>query len=201
MTDVPNRYATTIADIDAANAHDPRSQIIEGRSRPVELIYAERMTTCLAKLYPTASEALRIAARAQHLRRWEIERARYPLGRDGYNAWRSACRTHHAALAADIMRRRGYDDVEIAQVGKIIRKEDLKRDPESQALENVAAVVFVQYHLADFATSHAHDDDAKIIAILRKTMRKMDAVGHAAVVALTLPAEARRLVGLAIGGG
>ncbi len=82
-----------------------------------------------------------------------------PLGREGYNAWRTACREHHATLISGIMRRHGYADGDIAQVVKIIRKEQLKRDPESQALENVVAVVFVQHYLDEFIAGHRDYDD------------------------------------------
>jgi hypothetical protein len=200
MVAMSPRYQSTIAAIDAANAADPRQERIDGVMRPVEVIYAERMTACLARLYPEATETLSIAARAQHLCRWQIPRDTYPLGREGYNAWRGACRIHHAMLTADIMRRHGYSAAEIAQVGKMIRKEELKRDAESQALENVAAVVFVEHQLADFIAAHPDYDDAKVAGILRKTLRKMDGVGHAGALALDLTAHGKRLVALAVQG-
>jgi hypothetical protein len=183
------RFQAVIAEIDGANAADPRQR---------EVIYSERMSECLPRLYPEASEALRIAARAQHICRWQIPRDKYPLGREGYNAWRSACRDHHAALTSAIMRRHGYADSEVAQVVKIIRKEQLKRDPESQALENVVAVVFVQHYLDEFVATHKDYDEAKLADILRKTLRKMDTVGHAAALGLNLPEPTRRLIGIAL---
>ena len=198
MTYPATRLQAVISEIDAANAQDPRKDLANGNSYPREVIYSERLSACLSRLYPEASEALRIAARAQHIRRWEIPRSGYPLGRDGYNAWRTACRDHHAALTSAIMRRHGYAEGEIAQVVKIIRKEQLKRDPESQALENVVAVVFVQHYLEAFVADHKDYDDAKLAGILRKTLRKMDAAGHAAVLALPLSGGTGRLVGLAL---
>ena len=198
MTYPATRLQAVISEIDAANAQDPRKELANGNSYPREVIYSERLSACLSRLYPEASEALRIAARAQHIRRWEIPRSGYPLGRDGYNAWRTACRDHHAALTSAIMRRHGYAEGEIAQVVKIIRKEQLKRDPESQALENVVAVVFVQHYLEAFVADHKDYDDAKLAGILRKTLRKMDAAGHAAVLALPLSGGTGRLVGLAL---
>ena len=198
MTYPATRLQAVISEIDAANAQDPRKELANGNSYPREVIYSERLSACLSRLYPEASEALRIAARAQHIRRWEIPRSGYPLGRDGYNAWRTACRDHHAALTSAIMRRHGYAEGEIAQVVKIIRKEQLKRDPESQALENVVAVVFVQHYLEAFVADHKDYDDAKLAGILRKTLRKMDAAGHAAVLALPLSEGTGRLVGLAL---
>ena len=198
MTYPATRLQAVISEIDAANAQDPRKELANGSSYPREVIYSERLSACLSRLYPEASEALRIAARAQHIRRWEIPRSGYPLGRDGYNAWRAACRDHHGALTSAIMRRHGYTEGEIAQVVKIIRKEQLKRDPESQALENVVAVVFVQHYLEAFVADHKDYDDAKLAGILRKTLRKMDAAGHAAVLALPLSEGTGRLVGLAL---
>ena len=192
------RFQAVIAEIDGANAHDPRQDIVAGGSRPRELVYSERMSECLSRLYPEASEALRIAARAQHICRWQIPRDKYPLGREGYNAWRSACRDHHATLASAIMRRHGWAESEIAQVIKIIKKEQLKRDPESQALENVVAVVFVQHYLDEFVADHKDYDDAKLADILKKTLRKMDSTGHAAALALPLPAAAVRLIDMAL---
>lgn len=198
MTPLAPRFQAVIAEIDAANAQDPRQESVAGTLRPREVVYSERMSECLSRLYPEASEALRIAARAQHICRWQIPRDKYPLGREGYNAWRSACRDHHAALTSAIMRRHGYVDSEIAQVAKIIRKEQLKRDPESQALENVVAVIFVQHYLNEFIADHKDYDDAKLADILKKTLRKMDSTGHAAALALPLPAATVRLIDMAL---
>lgn len=198
MTRLSSRFEATIADIDSANGEDPRRDDVAGEPRPRELVYSERMSEWLPRLYPDASEALRIAARAQHIRRWKIPRNHYPLGREGYNAWRSACRDHHAALTSAIMQRHGYADDEIARVVRIIRKEQLKRDPESQALENVVAVVFVQHYLDEFIAGHKDYDDAKLADILRKTLRKMDSTGHAAALGLDLPESTARLIAMAL---
>ena len=86
------------------------------------------MSSCLARVYPDASENLAIAAHAQHICRWQIPRPDYKLGREGYNAWRIACREHHAALATAIMRRHGYAESSCAHVARIIRKQDLKQE-------------------------------------------------------------------------
>jgi Domain of unknown function (DUF4202) len=198
MTDETPRFQALIADIDAANAADPRRDTVDGQAVARELVYAQRMSACLSRLYPAAPEALRIAARAQHIRRWEIARDGYPLGRDGYNAWRAACREHHATLASALMRQHGFSEAETAHVAKIIRKQDLKRDADSQALENVVAVVFAAHYLDAFMVTHKDYSDDKVAGILKKTMRKMDPVGHAALHALTLSPEAKRVVALAL---
>ncbi|MBG0796675.1 DUF4202 domain-containing protein [Methylocystis sp. L43] len=184
----------TIAAIDAANADDPRR--LEGRA--FEQVYAERMSARLAALYPDASDLLKIATRAQHLRRWEIARADYEEGRRGYNEWRRACRIHHAHLVAEIMRAHGYDEAAVAHVGALIRKEQLKKDPESQALENIAAIVFLEHYFEEFLEKHREYADDKLVDILGKTLCKMSPKGHAAALALPLPPRARSLVEAAI---
>jgi hypothetical protein len=184
----------TIAAIDAANADDPRQ--IEGRA--FELVYAERMSARLASLYPDASDLLKIATRAQHLRRWEIERSKYEEGRRGYNDWRRACRIHHANLVADIMSANDYDEPAIAHVGALIRKEQLKKDPESQALENLAAIVFLEHYFDDFLEKHRDYEDDKLVDILGKTLCKMSPKGHAAALALPFAPRARGLVEAAL---
>jgi len=184
----------TIAAIDAANADDPRR--VEGRA--FELVYAERMSARLAALYPEASDLLKIATRAQHLRRWEIARGNYEEGRRGYNDWRRACRIHHANLVAEIMRAHGYDEAAVAHVGALIRKEQLKKDPESQALENIAAIVFLEHYFDEFLEKHRDYEDDKLVDILGKTLCKMSPKGHAAALALPLPPRARSLVEAAI---
>ena len=197
MPHVTSPFDTVMAAIDAHNAADPRRDVVDGVARPREVVYAERMSACLMRLYPDASDQLRIATCAQHIGRWEIPRDRFPLGRDGYNAWRTACRSHHVALITPLMQQAGYPDADIAQVAKMIRKQELKQDPGSQALENVAAFVFVAYYLADFAAAHLDHGDDKLVSILRKTMRKMDHHGQAAVRTLRLPPLTQRLVDLA----
>jgi hypothetical protein len=192
------RLAATLAAIDAANADDPRKCAADGRELPFERLYAERMSETLERVYPQASELLQIAARAQHLRRWEIPRSDFPQGRQGYNAWRVRCRARHAELAAKIMRHCGYDEAEAARVGALIRKEQLKKDKESQALENVAALVFLEHYFEPFLAKYEGYDDDKMVEILGKTLCKMSPRGHAAALQLALPPRARELVARAI---
>lgn len=191
MTVSSERFDAVIAAIDLANSEDPRRETVDGRALPTELVYSQRMTDCLDVLYADASEALKIAARAQHICRWRIPRTDYAVGREGYNAWRLACRVMHAALTRDIMAANGYADGDIATVGKLIRKQDLKTDRDSQRLENVVCVVFVKYYLAAFKEKYAAE---KIIDVIRKTARKMDAEGHAALSALDLPEAEASLI-------
>jgi hypothetical protein len=190
-----SRFAATLDAIDAANAGDPTEISVDGERRPAELVYGRRMTQALALLYPDAGEALQIATRAQHIRRWSVPRDTYPMDRTGYLRWRTDLKRRHADMAAEIMRETGYGDAEIARVGSLIRKERLKQDAESQALEDVACIVFLQHYVDEFAAKH---DDDKLIAILRKTWVKMSPHGHDAALRLTLSPRVAQLVGRAL---
>ncbi len=188
------RYTAVFAAIDAANADDPRTIVAAGVTRPYEIVYSERMIRRLEAMYPEASELLRIAARGQHIRRFDIPRSRFPQGREGYNEWRRTCREHHAKLLHEIMSRNGYGNQDIEHVAKLVRKEQLKKDKESQALENVVDVVFLEHYFDEFHGKYAQYDDAKVIDIIGKTLRKMSPKGHQAALALDLPERTRKLV-------
>ena len=198
MSASTGRLAETLAAIDAANAEDPRRVETNDGEAGFEELYARRMSETLARVYPEASELLQIAARAQHLRRWEIARADFPQGRHGYNDWRKTCRAHHAERAGAIMRRLGWSEADAARVGALIRKERLKKDPESQALENIAALVFLEHYFDDFLAKYQSYDDEKIVDILGKTLCKMSPRGHAAALALSLAPRAKTLVAKAL---
>ncbi len=142
------------------------------------------MSAMLARIYPDASEALRLAARAQHIRRWEVPRSSYPMDRGGYLRWRKELGRKHAEWAGEILAACGYGEDELARVGSLLRKENLKRDPETQALEDVAALVFLAHYAEDFAARH---DPAKVAGILAKTLAKMSDHGKGALATLGLP--------------
>jgi hypothetical protein len=182
-----DRFIAAIAQFDAANAQDPK--VINGVG--AEVLYARRMTDWLSRLYPQADEVLQLAARAQHIRRWTIPRASFPMTRMGYHKWRTSLYSFHADTAAEILRQVGYDDVTIARVRSLLRKEKLNSDPQMQMLEDVACLVFLENYFADFAPKH---DEEKVIVILRRTWKKMSEHAHAAALKLPLPPEARRIV-------
>lgn len=192
----PQRFAQAIANIDAANAADPTAVTVDGQVRPAELVYSERMTQTLADLDRDASEELQLAARAQHLQRWILPRATYPMDRTGYLRWRTDLKRKHADLAVGIMSAAGYPQAMIARTGALIRKERLKQDGESQMLEDVACIVFLKHYVDEFAAKH---DDDKLVSILRKTWTKMSPAGHAAALALSLSPRVAGLVGRALG--
>jgi hypothetical protein len=193
----PEQFRLAIGKIDAANAADP-NLVPDGLSKtPGEVLYARRMTVWLARLYPRASEALQLAARAQHIRRWEVPRSSYPMDRAGYHRWRTGLYKFHADAAAAILHDVGYDDATIDRVRSMLQKQRLKADPEMQALEDVICVVFLENYFAEFAAKH---EDEKVIGILRRTWAKMSDVGQAAAMKLPMPPKAAELVGRALAG-
>lgn len=188
----PERLSAILAAIDAANADDPKRETADGVEVPHAVLYGRRMSARLARFAPEASEALRIACRAQHLRRFDLPRSSYPMDKPGYHAWRNAQKAAHAEKAGALMAAAGYDADEIARVGSLIRKERLKRDAEAQTLEDVACLVFLEFEFAAFAAPHADD---KVVDIVAKTWAKMSARGQAAALELA-PALPERLLGL-----
>lgn len=195
MTHDRKLFEQAIARFDAANSEDPNKEIFEGAEHPKELLYARRMSAWLEKLEPNASEAVRLAARCQHIRRWTIARSDYPDGRAGYLKWRTTLAKFHAETAGQILRDIGYDDDTIHRVQSLLKKENLKSDPEAQLLEDVICLVFLENYFADFAPKH---DEEKIIVILRKTWKKMSPRAHKAALELSIPSAARHLVEKAI---
>ena len=186
------RFDDAIARIDAVHAEDPET---EPSGQPAELVYARRMSARLAKLAPDASEALRLAARCQHIRRWAIRRSAYPAGAAGYRKWRIDEAAAHALTAKELLEKSGYDEQAIQRVQSLVRKERLRQDPETQMLEDVSCVVFLEHYLAPFAQKH---DEAKLVDILRKSWRKMSPRGQAAALELNLPQPLRRIIEKAV---
>ena len=172
-----DKLTEAIARFDAANTEDPHKETIDGVERPKELVYAERMSGWLDKLAPDASEVVRLAVRAQHIRRWTIARESYPMDRAGYRKWRTDLGKFHAQTAGRILREVGYGDETVARVQALLRKERLKADPEVQLLEDVACLVFLDHYFAEFSKKH---DEEKLVDIVGKTWRKMSPRGHEA---------------------
>jgi hypothetical protein len=191
------RLDDAIARIDQANAEDPHADGQGAAARPKEQVYGERMSAWLARLAPDASEALRLACRAQHIRRWQIPRADFALDRDGYRQWRTTLARFHADTVSEILRAAGYDESMIARVAALVRKEKYKTDPEAQTLEDAACLVFLENHFAEFA---AHKNQDKLIDILQKTWRKMSAQGQQAALTIKLPDNLKQLVDKALAG-
>ena len=194
-----DRFQRVIRSIDQANGEDPNSEIVDGVAWPKEQLYGMRMQEWVEELDPGASEALRIAARSQHIRRWEIPRSDYPMDRKGYLRWRTTLYAFHADRASEILRAQEYDAETIEHVRTLLQKRNLRADTDVQTLEDAAALVFLVHHLDDFLK---RDDigEEKAIDIIRKTWKKMTKRGHEAASALTLSDESTALLEKALTG-
>ena len=192
------RFARAIAAIDAANAEDPATITVDGEPRPKELTHAALLCEWVARLDPSPGEALLLAARAHHVRRWTAPRASYPAGRAGYLRWRRDLRRFHADEAARILRAAGYDAPLVERVQHIVRKESLFSDPDVQTLEDGLNLVFLQTQFDEFRERLG--DDAKLAAIVRRTWRKMTPRGREAALALDLSERARAILARALEG-
>lgn len=191
----PTRFETAIALIDKKNAEDINTYPVSGIEYAKELLYSQRMSRKLLQFNPNASKALQIAARAQHICRWKIARNEYPMDRVGYLKWRETLKKMHAELTADILKQVGFDSQFIDRVSFLINKKLIKKNEESQILEDTICLVFLDYYFEEFAAKH---DDEKVIDILKKTWVKMSDNGHAEALKLPFSDKSLSLVKQAI---
>ena len=169
------RFDLAIALFDAANAADPN----QDEGQPKELLYAKRMTDMIGRFAPDAGEVARLAVRAQHIKRWTVPRSSYPMTKEGYYAWRTGLYKFHAETAGELMRQAGYDDAMIDQVKAAVGKRGIKVNADTQMLEDVTDLVFIEYYMIGFAGQHAEYSEEKWLDIIRKTWRKMSERAHA----------------------
>ncbi len=185
------RFDRAIALIDEANAADPVTIEVDGRPAPKELTHARMLTAWMERLLPAPGEALLLAARAHHIRRWESPRETCPDGRRGYLRWRRDLQLRHARHARAILDEAGYDEDVIGRVERLIRKETARQDPEGQAFEDGLTLVFLETQLRDFALRADPDVLANVI---RKTWRKISPAARELALAADLAPEDRALI-------
>jgi hypothetical protein len=173
------RFERALTLFDAANAEDPNQE----DGQPKELLYGRRMSEMLGRFDPEASEVAQLAVRAQHIRRWTVPRSTYPMDKEGYHAWRSGLYVFHADTTGELMRQAGYDDAMIDRVKKAVAKRGIKVNPDTQLLEDVANLVFIEHYMLAFAQTKPDYDEAKWLEIIRRTWGKMSK--HAQAFALS----------------
>ena len=176
---------------DAYNAQDPNHDSEEGKEVAKELLYARRMTARLNAFAPNAPEYLQLAARCQHIGRWEIARSSYPMDRKGYLQWRNQLKIHHAGIARNILSTVGYSADIIDQVEFLLLKKELHHNLDTQLLEDVICLVFIEYYLEEFASKH---EPEKVIDILRKTMKKMSTLAITKTGEIPMTASIKELI-------
>lgn len=188
-------YRRAVAAIDAANAGDPTTVVVRGRAQPLALAHGRLAAGWVGTLAPAAGEAVLLAARAHHLRRWELPRAAYPDGRAGYLRWRRDQKARHARDVGALLAAAGHDAAVVARVQALVRRERLARDADAQVVEDAACLVFLETQLAGTAARLAPD---RMREILRATAAKMSPAGRAAVAAVPLAPPERALVDAAL---
>lgn len=164
--------------IDAANSEDPNQVTVDGKTWPKELLYSHRMSDMLQRYAPDADDVAKLAIRAQHIQRWKSPRADYPAGRQGYLQWRTGLYKFHAETAGKLMAQAGYDEETIERVRQAVGKRAIKVNPDTQLLEDVTDLVFIEHYMLEFAEKHPEYDEEKWLDIIRKTWKKMSAAAQ-----------------------
>jgi hypothetical protein len=193
--DDPARFREALRRFDAENARDPNTEAHGGLAHPRELLYAQRLTDWVMRLCPDAPEELQLAARCQHLCRWEIPRSSQPMTRPGYLLWRANLKKFHAQKAGEILRAVGYPEPLVQKVQDLNLKKHFPEDPLSRVLEDALCLVFLEHQFAPLA---AKTDEAKTINALQKSWQKMSPAGRAAALKLNYAPPEQRLLAAAL---
>lgn len=173
MSQQQSTFDKAMAMIDAANSEDPNQDIDKGKEWPKELLYSHRMSDMLQRYTPDADDTMKLAIRAQHIRRWESRRDAYPMDRIGYLQWRKGLYKFHAQTAADLLAQAGCGEDVIDRVKQAVAKKKIKENPDTQLLEDVADLVFIEHYMPEFVSKHPEYDEEKWLDIVRKTWKKM----------------------------
>jgi len=191
ITGVNEKFKAAIARFDAENSRDPNSE----SGRPRELLYAERLTDWVLKLCPEAGEPLRLAARCQHICRWQSPRENFPLTKPGYLKWRADLKKFHAEKSGAILREVGYDEEAVRRVQDLNLKKNFPADAECCVLEDALCLVFLEFQFAALA---AKSDDEKMVNALRKSWGKMTEAARAEALKLNFGEREKQLVARAL---
>jgi len=196
----PQKFAAALRRFDMENSRDPNLETVAGVAgvaHPRELLYAQRLTEWVLRLAPDASEALRLAARCQHICRWESPRDSYPMDRAGYLRWRADLKKFHAEKSGAILREAGYDDETIRRVQDLNLKKHFPADAETRTLEDALCLVFLQFQLASLA---GKTNDAKTVNALQKSWGKMTEAARSEALKLNYGEREKALLHRALNG-
>ena len=201
MSEQQSVFEQAIALIDAANSEDPNRVRADGREWPKELLYSHRMSDMLQRFAPEADDAVRLAIRAQHVQRWKSPRDAYPMDRIGYLQWRKDLYKIQAQTAAELLEKAGYGEDVIGRVRQAVAKLRIKENPDTQLLEDVTDLVFLEHHILEFVGKHPEYDEDKWLDIIRKTWNKMSETAQQFALSgsITLPESLVPLIRKAVG--
>ena len=173
-------FNKAVALMDEANSEDPNIDVdINGKEWPKELLYSHRMAEMISRYKPEADYVNQLAVRGQHIQRWKSPRDAYPMVRKGYHQWRKDLYTFHANTTVELMAKAGFDEESLERVRQAIGKIGIKVNKDTQLLEDVAGLVFIEHYMLAFAEKHPEYTEEKWIDIIRKTWNKMSEDAHA----------------------
>lgn len=190
------QFQEAIQLFDKANSEDSNKELWEGKEYPKEVLYGERMTAMLDGFDSEASEEVQLAARCQHICRWESPRDSYEMNRVGYLMWRTELKKFHAKKASEILASVGYSVDVQEKVSFLLQKKQLKKNADTQTIEDVICLVFLQFYFDAFIEKHSEE---KIVDIVQKTWAKMSEKGHDAALQLPYSDKGLGLVKQALG--
>lgn len=172
-------FEKAVSLMDAANNEDSNIEKDEvGKEWPKELLYSHRMADMIERYKPDADHVNQLAVRGQHIQRWKSPRDAYPMDRKGYHKWRKDLYTFHANTTAELMNKAGFDEESLDRVKQAIGKIGIKINQDTQLLEDVAGLVFIEHYMQAFADKHSEYSEEKWIDIIRKTWNKMSGEAH-----------------------
>jgi len=185
------KYLQACIEINKNHSLDKNIETIEGIDYPAELLYANRLVDRLENFKPDAGELLKLAARCQHFKRWEILRNAYPMDKVGYLKWRKALYIYQSEESAKILEQVGYDDEFISQFKMIVEKKEISKNPNAQIIEDVACLVFMDYYLEDFSKKH---EPEKLKSIIAKTWKKMSNSAKSEALKFDFPGDLKKII-------
>ena len=125
------------------------------------------------------------------------------MNRAGYLTWRSKLKSLAATQVAELLASPTIEppipEEDISRIAGLIRKENLTTNEETQVLEDVACLVFLDDQFDEFEKSSGIDEE-KMVNILRKTWGKMGDKGRELALGMDLSDRAKVLIGKALEG-
>lgn len=124
------------------------------------------------------------------------------MTRAGYLTWRAKQKSQAASQVKELLA--SMDEplpgADLERISALISKQDLATNEETQVLEDVACLVFLDDQLDGFESKPDHDEE-KVISILRKTWKKMSPKGQEMALQMKHSDRATSLLQKALQGG
>ena len=125
------------------------------------------------------------------------------MDRIGYLKWRKDLYKIQANTAAALLLKAGCDDEAIRRVKTAVAKKNIKGNADTQLLEDVTDLVFLEHYMLAFVTKHPDYSEDKWIEIIQKTWNKMSAAAQEFALsgAITLPPSLVPVINKAVSQG